>query len=272
MEKRVVFGPESAKQWSAAESSLEASTRRTRTGQPALHWHITVDHFGGEAKYPVGWPRINCALREPALRDWSDWDYLQFWVYTDTSRATLPREPVGLILHTPDKEGAYHRPLPELKKGVWVQIRLPLSEVPRRHEVRLMQFHISDSNYRHQDELDLYFEEIALLRYAQPTLLEFTPENTVMFADANVVPVRFNLAGLKPGENAEVTCVLRQEAKVVAETKVKAGRGPQRMALKLGGTKMRAGDYEVQARVADRTQAAAVRVRLVESPWPGKEP
>ena len=210
MEKRIVFGPESVSQWSAAESSVEASAPPVAAGHPVLHWHITVDHFGGEAKYPIGWPRISRTLREPSTRDWSGWDYLQLWVYTDTSREALPREPVGLRFHTPDKEGAYHRPLQELKKGAWAQVRLPLAQVPRHHDVRLMQFHISDSNYRHGDKLDLYFEEIALLRHAQPTLLDFAPEQAVMFTDAKEVAVRFQLAGIKPGDSAPVTCELRQ--------------------------------------------------------------
>lgn len=271
MEKRIVFGPESAGQWSAAESNIEASTRRTRTGQPVLRWHITVDHFGGEAKYPIGWPRISRTLREPSSQDWSGWDYLQLWIYTDTSCDALPREPVGLILHTPEKESAYHRPLPELKKGAWAQIRIPLSDVPRRHEVRLMQFNISDSTYRHQDQLDLYFEEIALLRYAQPTLLEFAPESAVMFADASNVPVRFHLAGIKPGESANVICDLRQGGKTAAQATVRAARGPQRVLLDLRGVRLAAGSCELLAGIAGAAPTASAPLRLVTSPWQGKE-
>jgi hypothetical protein len=60
MERRVLMGAESAKQWNTAESSVESSEKHVRGGgKAALHWHITVDHYGGEAKYPIGWPRIN---------------------------------------------------------------------------------------------------------------------------------------------------------------------------------------------------------------------
>ena len=176
LEKRIVFSPESAVTWSVAESTVESSTVRTRTGSPVLHWHITVDHFAGEPQYPIGWPRANCALRDAAARDWSGWDYFQFWVYTDTTRAALPREPLGLTLHTPDKQDAYQRPLTEVKQGEWVQVRIPLAQVPRHHDVRLLQVHISESQYRHQDQLDFFFDELALARYAQPTLLDLAPE------------------------------------------------------------------------------------------------
>ena len=96
IERRALFGPESAPKWSAAESTVESSTAQTRGGRPALHWHISVDHFAGEAKYPIGWPRMSYAWRDAAKRDWSGWDYLQLWVYSGTSRAALPREPVGM--------------------------------------------------------------------------------------------------------------------------------------------------------------------------------
>ena len=271
MEERILFGPESARQWSAAESTLEASTDRIRMQRPTLRWHITVNHLAGEARYPIGWPRVSCALREAATRDWSGWDFLQLWVYTDTTRAGLPQEPVGLALHTPDKEGAYNRPLAGLKKGEWVRVLVPLTEVPRHHDVRLMQLHVSESNYRHLDQLDFHLDNITLLRHAQPTLLGFAAENAVLFADATQVPVRFNLAGVKPGERVEVGCELRQGGKTVVHTAVTAARGPQRVALELGRARLEPGDFEVVARAAGGPEAATARLRLVESPWQGKE-
>jgi hypothetical protein len=267
METRVLFGPESAKQWSAAESSLEASAPPVGAGHPVLHWHIAVDHFAGEAKYPIGWPRISRALRDAALRDWSGWDYLQFRVYTDTSRDALPRDPVGLALHTPDKDSAYHRPLTELKKGAWAQIRIPLSAVPRHQDVRLMQFHISESNYRHQDRLDFYFDGLALLRHAHPTLLDFAAEDAVMFADTKQVPVRFHLVGVKPGASVEVSCELKVGRELVTRAKVKATRGANRVAFDLGGRNLKGGAYQIEARAADGTTTATATVRFVESPW-----
>ncbi len=266
-ENRTLFGPDSASHWAAAESTLEASAHRTRTGQPALHWHITVDYSSGEAKYPIGWPRISIPLREVSSRDWSGWDYLQFWVYTETSRHALPREPVGLALYTPNKASAFNRALDELKKDAWTRVRIPLSQVPRHHDVRLMQFHIAESKYRDRDELDFYFDDINLLRYAQPTLLNFAAENVVMFTDAKRVPVHFNLTGVKPGESVELTCALKLGARVITEKKAIATRGPQRVALELGEAAMDPGTYQVEARAAGGTETAGATVRFVESPW-----
>lgn len=268
MEKRVLANFESARLWSAAESTMAVSKSHMRAGQPVLHWHVAVDHFAGERNYPIGWPRISFTLREAAARDWSEWDYFQMWVFTDTTRASLPREPVGLAIQAPDKDGAYRRSLPELTKGSWVQIRIPLSELPRREDVRLIQLHVSESNYRHQDQLDFYIDELTLLRHARPTLLDFAVEAAVMFDDAARIPVRFNLAGVKAPAAVEVSCELRQGTKVIAATAVQAARGPQRAILNLKGTKLQPGDYEVVARVQEGMATVPLRVRVLQSPWP----
>jgi len=266
LERQILLDPEASLAWTVAESTVKTSSVRTRAGRPAWHWHITVDHFAGEPKYPIGWPRASCVLRDAAARDWTEWDYFEFWVYTDTTRDALPREPVGLTLYTPDKPSAYHRPLTEIQKGQWVQVRIPVSQVPRHHDVRLMQFHISESQYRHEDQLDFYFDQIALARYAQPTLLEFAPEGDVRFADEKQLALRFNLAGIRSGERVEVVCELRKDKTTVARTTLEAVRGPQRVTFDLSRTKPAAGEYEVAARAAGGAEAAA-RVRLVESPW-----
>lgn len=270
LEKRVLAGPDSAREWSPAESTVETAAGRAPAGKPALHWHITVDHFAGEKNYPIGWPRIVHGFKD-AARDWSGWDYLFLRVFTETSRATLPAEPVGLGLHLPDRNGALNRPLTELRKGGWAEIIIPLTQVPRHHDVRQLQFHIAESNYRHQDQLDFYFDEIVLLRYAEPTLLEFAAENAVMFADAPQIPVRFQLTGIKLGANVAVVCELRRADKVAARVELSAGRGAQRALLDVSRAKLPPGDYELTARAAGGPATASAKVRLVDSPWQGKE-
>lgn len=270
MEKHVLAGPESAREWSPAESTVEASAGRAPGGKPALHWHVTVDHFTGERNYPIGWPRIGHGFKD-AARDWSGWDYLFLRVFTETSRATLPAEPVGLGLHLPDRNGALNRPLTELRKDGWAEIIIPLTQVPRHHDVRQLQFHIAESNYRHQDQLDFYFDEIVLLRYAEPTLLEFAAENAVMFVHAAQIPVRFHLTGVRPGTCVAVVCELRWEGKVAARVEVTAQRGAQRTLLDLQRAKLPTGDYELTARAAGGPDTASAKVRLVDSPWNGTE-
>ena len=270
MEQRVLFGPDSAREWTVAECTMETAPGRSAAGGPALHWHVTVDHLAGEPNYPIGWPRTQHSLKD-AARDWSGWDFLQMRIYTETSRAALPREPVGLGLYAPDKQGAFSRPLNELKKGEWAEIRIPLTQVPRHYDVRQLQFHIAESNYRHLDQLDFYIEEVVLLRYAVPTLLEFAPEQAVMFADTPQIPVRFQVAGVKPEAGVAVSCELRRAGTVAAQTEVMAMRGAQRTLLDVKQAKLSPGDYELAARAGGGPAVATAKLRLVESPWPAKE-
>lgn len=267
LEQRVLIDAAAAGRFSPAESTVSPSTEHGRAGKPAIHWHVTVDYFGGEAKYPIGWPRITYSPKDAAGRDWSGWDYLQLWVFTDTSREALPSEPAGLSLYTPDKEGAFHYNLAELKKNEWVRVRIPLNQVPRHNDVRLIQFNISEARYRHQDRLDFYIDDVVLLRYAEPAVLEFGPEGRVMFADAKQVPVRFTVAGVPPGESREVTCELRAGGRTLGSTTAGATRGAHRALIDLHGQVLAGGDYELVGRIAGSSEAVSAPLRLVDSPW-----
>jgi len=264
MEKQLLFGGATTKGWSPAESTVEISPSRVKVNPTALHWHVTVDYHGGEVKYPIGWPRFGRGITEPS-RDWSAWDFLHMWVYTTSSRPVLPREPVGLGLHVPDRANAYSVRLTELKLNEWVEIKIPIARIPRPSDVRHIQFHISESDYKHGDKLDLFIDDLALLRYAQPTILDFAAETTVAFTDARSLAARFQLSGVKPGGAVPIACELRCNGKVVAHSTTPASRGPQRISLSLD-KKLAPGNYELAVRAGNGDKATA-RVRLIESPW-----
>jgi hypothetical protein len=246
---------------------METTAVRVKTGDSSLRWRVTVDYHAGEVNYPIGWPRVSHAIAE-GERDWSEWEFLRMWVYADTSREALPREPAGLGLQTPDKASAFHRPLNELRKGEWVQITVPVAELPGGgSDVRQIQFHISESNYRHGDTLDLFIDDLALERHAAPAIEDFAAEGAVSFSDARHLPVRFRMLGLKAGESAQVTCELRRGEKTAARGSWKVPRGPQRCVLDSGGEQLAPGNYELIARVEGAPAPATASVRIVESPW-----
>jgi len=267
MEKIALVSVGDAKAWSPAECTIAASSDHAKAGEASWHWHVTVDHFGGEARYPVGWPRIAHVIPEGILRDWSAWDFLQVWIYVDTSRNVLPKEAAGLGLQTPDRAGAYNRTLGELKKGEWIEIKIQVSQIARAHDVRQIQFHIAESNYRHGDTVDFYLNDLALLRYAEPTLVAVAPEQAVLLSDAVRLPVRFQVAGIKPGDRAQVVCELRRDGSTAARATAEAERGAQRIVLDLAGRKLLPGTYQLHASVGGRVAELLAQVRVVESPW-----
>ncbi|MDH7568732.1 MAG: hypothetical protein QHJ73_04010 [Armatimonadota bacterium] len=267
MEKLLLFGGNTAPEWSVAESTVAETRTRVKATPSALHWHVLVDHTAGEALYPIGWPRFNHAIPEGPLRDWSGYDYLHFWLYVETSRTTLPGTPASLILHTPDKAMAYSRTLTEAKKDQWVEVNVPLATIPRIHDVRLIQFAISESNYRHGDTIDFYIDDLSLLRYAQPVLLDFAPESGAVFSDTRYLPIVFRLSGVKPGDQVPVVCRLQREGRTMVETTTTAARGRQRVLLDLGAKRLLPGTYQITAQAKGQGKAAGATLRVVESPW-----
>lgn len=267
LERLPLFSPAELKGWNTAESTAAVSTAHRRDETAALHWHVTVDYQTGEPRYPIGWPRVNRSFPAGAARDWTAWDYLQCWVYVATNREKLPALPAGLGLHTPDRANAFQRPLSELKAREWVLIRIPIAHIPRAHDVRQIQFHLAEANYRDGDALDFYFSDLALVRHAQPTLLDFAPESAVLFSDARRLPVRVQLAGVPAGAATELTLELLTGARLVQRATVRATRGAQVFSLALPSDGLAAGEYDLRAMISGAASPHPARVRVVATPW-----
>ena len=259
-----------AEAWGAAEAVIEAATEPVVEGDTCLHFAVDVDHTTGEPKYPIGWPRTFRNFDEPWQRDWSAYDYLRFKAQVRTSREALPSRPVGLNISVPDKPNAYHRTLTELKKNEWVEFTIPLSEIPRHHNVTRWQFFISESDYKHGDRLELFVDDICLLRYAAPTVADFALVQAVAFTDARFVPVQLSLLGLNPDQQATVACEARAAEKLVARTEFPLARGMHTVWLDLGAEPLPPGDYSVTARLGEQT-AGSLELRLIEGPFAADE-
>lgn len=267
VERRPLFTAEEVRLWSPAESKVQVSTAVTRDATASLQWQVIVDYETGEPKYPIGWPRVSRTLPAGPLRDWSDWDYLHCWVFVATSRETLPAIPAGLGLHTPDRASAFQRTLSELKAREWVELKLPIAQIPRHQDVRQIQFHIAELNYRDGDRLDFYFSDLALIRNAAPTMLEFVAESAVIFADARQIPLRLHLAGVAAEAQVQVSVELRRGSHVATRRTFAASRGVQRLWFELEPPTVAPGDYELHAEISAPPSAATARVRVVQSPW-----
>lgn len=256
-----------AKAWSQSEATMESSTDVIKTGGPALHWHVTVDHHAGEPKYPIGWPRVSLALKGEA-RDWSAWDYFHLWIRLSTSRKELPRVPavLNLLQGSTGKTAPFMLILSELKKDQWLEVRIPTAKLAVAKDVHMLQLNIAEDQYHHHDTLDFYIDDLALLRYATPTLVDFTAANAVMFSDARSIPASFALSGIPAGEPRRVTLELRQAGAVITASEFKTVRGTQRLTLDVSKATLKPGDYELAGRVEGGAVALS-RLRVVASPW-----
>ncbi|MBM3471959.1 MAG: hypothetical protein FJX75_01640 [Armatimonadetes bacterium] len=242
---------------------MEESAEFAGADGRSLHFHIDVDHTAGEPNYPIGWPRM--AMKPPAeLQDWSRCDFLELVIHTETSRESLPSSPLGFIAHTPDKQNAYNRNLAELRKGETTTIVIPLSQIPRHNFVPHIQFFISESNYKHGDVLDFYIDDIALTRYAGPTLSDFVALQSIAFSDVSCLGARFRLLGVEEGKTAAVKASIRQGGAAVAEAQWELARGEHEMWLPLKKP-LTSGEATLELSLGESKQAA--KVRIVASPY-----
>jgi hypothetical protein len=267
-QKLVLDGFEDTQAWGPAEATVEPDREHVRGGTSALHLGIDVNWETGEKAYPIGWPRTQRSLGERWQQDWTAYDFLHFWVYTTTSRDALPDDPLGLILYTPDKPRAYSRTLSELRKDAWVEIRIPVEAIPRPSQVTFIQFFISESNYRHGDRVDFYISDLALLRYAEPTLDTLRVGQKVMYADARYLPVHVRTFGIPPRARTPLWITVLRAGKAITRASQEVGRGEGMLWIDLGAKPAAPGECEVRARLKESTAPAKADVfRVVASPW-----
>lgn len=267
MEKLVLDGGEDVSAWAIAEATVMADGSHVKQGAAAMRFAVPVDHYAGQPDYPIGWPRTYRDFNEPWEQDWSEFEFFSVWIYCSTSREALPREPLGLILYAPDKPRAYNRTLTELKKDEWVHIVIPLTEIARHDNVTRIQFYISESRYRHGDTLDFYVDDIALTRYAAPTIDAFSVGQGAIWADARWLPATFRMLGLKPEQQCAVEFQVRRGQRVTARATRSVGAGEQRVWIDLGTRPLPPGSCEVSARLKGTQEWVRAPVRVVTSPW-----
>ena len=265
MEALTIADGESAEGWNVAEATMTPSDTHAREGN-ALNLHIDVDHTAGEPAYPIGWPRTNLPIPEDQ-RDWSQWDFLDFWLYADTSRDKLPSTPLGLILRCPDRANSWHRTLSQATKGEWVHFRFPLAGIPNISNCTAIQFFISESNYKHGDVVDFYVDELALLRYAEPAIVSLRPLQGLVYGDAGSLRVEVDISGMKEAERRLIHLHLKRGTEEAATSVTEVTQGRQTLLLTWAGDRLEVGDHTLEADIEGGAVTKTASVRVVPSPW-----
>lgn len=254
-----------AASWVAAEATVTADSKHVKRGGSALRFHIDVNWETGEPKYPIGWPRIDRRWSQP-MQDWSSYDYLEFAIYTGSSRTALPVTPLGLILSAKEGKSLFSRSLTELRLGQWTDFRIPLADVPGCSSCAAIKFYISESNYKHGDSLDFWIDNLSLTRYVEPTVTASHLAEGAVMCDAKYLTMEVAMMGIRSGEKAEVTWQIASVGKVAASGKVEAPRGKNTFRLPLPSAGLPAGSYAVRL-LCKGTSSPAFQLRVVPSPW-----
>lgn len=249
--------------WTVVEATVTADRNHARHGDSALRFHVDVNWETGEKEYPIGWPRMNRNWPE-TVRNWSGYDYLEFSVFVQSSRKTLPRTPLSMSLYGPSDKTAFSRVLGELQLGQWTNYRIPIADLPK--VCNGIQFFISESDYKHLDMLDFWIDNISLVRYTAPTMSDVRLLEQAITADSRYVKLQLAMLGMKPDAKAEVTWQIGNKGRQVATGKFTVTSGRQTISLLLPAKPLPAGDYDIVLK-SNNGNRAALQLLITTSPW-----
>ena len=93
---------------------------------------------------------------------WTEYEFLEFSIFTESSRTNLPNVPVSLSIYMPDRQHSFGRSLKELKIGQWIDFKIPLKDLSDPAQCAEMQFSLSESEYKDGDVVDFWIDGMAL--------------------------------------------------------------------------------------------------------------
>lgn len=273
-ERLFVDDMEDVSDWSTGspvETTLSAGKAHVREGRFALKFANLVDHTTGEDNYPVGWPRARKTLGRSKLTDWSEYDFFECWIYAETSRDALPDTPIGLGFYNAAAKRASSFYLNEVKKDAWTKIVVPVSEIDDPSDVHAVQFHISESNYRHGDRVDFYVDDMVLTRFVRPVIVGLDVRRKLLYASQRRIIASYTLMGRRGMADARLQFAVGPAGGAPAgqSTAPASRQGEISLTiaepLKPGAHWARLTLHDREHKETDRTE---VEFRVIEGPFP----
>ena len=255
--------------WAPSECTVEPSTDRQAGGRPTLRLHIAVDHHGGEAKYPIGWPRMYCKLRKPAETQWFAYDRLELEVFAEMSRAASPTQALTFQVQCPSKPRVFYHHFDKTRLGEWIRVVIPTSGIPNVEDVANLGFNISESSYHDKDVLDFTIGGFRLVRSAECGLTSMTVKSPVVFRGRPALPVELVVVGPPEHVSRGIPFTLRCSARVVRVETLPVRRGRQTLAVDVSELGLHPGEYSLVAFAEDEARRRTGAFRVVETPWKG---
>jgi hypothetical protein len=259
-----------AKRWHPAEATVQPAKKLKADGRPTLHLHIPVDHFAGEKRYPIGWPRMYLSLKQPGETAWKDFERFEFLVHAEMSRPAPPKRVLNLQIHCPDKPRVLSRNLEEIRLGKWVRVSIPTRGIPHVADVRRLGLNISESDYRHGEKLDFRIGGFRLVRAAEFGVRSLTVRSRVMFAGRRRLRIECEVAGPPVKAPRELPLTVRRGTETVAAARPLVTTGLHVLDLDIAKWKLPPGRYVLAAFDGDADRRTSATFRVVESPWEGQ--
>ncbi len=190
------------------DAAVTPSDKFVHEGAQSLAFMISVNWTEREGeKYAKGWPMLSRDFA-PA-QDWSAWDHVQFWLYTDTDIEI----PFGRVLRCKPKiegdEGPDWYTIPGIEAGKWQLVSMPLEAQFDWSAVTGFTFYVAEQWYHDGDRIDFYIDDMRLARRNWAIIQSATVSSRV-FPRGAAPRVDVRVDG--PPEGATVSCALTDEA------------------------------------------------------------
>ncbi|NLF94733.1 MAG: hypothetical protein GX564_12680 [Oligosphaeraceae bacterium] len=251
------------KRWSCWESSVVLE-EQPQSGQPVLRQNIAIDHYGGDKKYPVGWPRMYFAVKGDEGK-WMDYDSVHFDIQAETSRQDTKNLPLTLQIGNQSKENFTKAlyPVP----GEWQSISVPLADLPPPQQIVHFGFNISDSSYQHGDVLTFRFRGFALQRSKLCRVDQLTVTGPAIFTGSAQLNLELSISGPAAEAARGVPFQISQGSTILRQETLPVPRGRTAMTMDVSELHLAPGRYTLTAYpdLPERQQVATFTV--IQSPW-----
>lgn len=259
------------KRWGPSECTVEASRDLKADGRPTVHVHMPVDHFGGEKKYPIGWPRMYMKLRKPSETSWDEFERFEFMFYARMSRPKPPPQVATFHILCPDRRKATYHRFRKIELNKWITVSVPIRQIKSLPDLVRLGLNISESNYKHGDKVDFYLGGFRLVRSAEFSVAAMKIRAAVVYRGQPKLRVELHVTGPLARISRGVPFTVRQGKRVLRKETLPVRMGIQTLQIDIGELKLGPGRYSLVAfeGAADRRKAGDFRV--VEAPWSGQK-
>ena len=191
------------------DAAVTTSTEFVKQGKQSLAFLIRVNWTPRpNEKYAKGWPMMRRTFDRP--RDWSQYDYLAFWLYAKTNLDLLqPRVlRVGFPTSSKSTQISWHT-IEGIKPNVWQQVLVPLDADTDWRHVTGISFYVAEAWYNDGDKVDFYLDDMRLARRTTPSLMSCAVTSRI-FPRGQAVAVRVKVEG--PLEGVRCRCRITDTA------------------------------------------------------------
>ena len=261
--------------WSPAESTVQLDSVKF-SGRPVLKWVAPIDHFAGEKKYPVGWPRMYFTRfytpKPRLISNWSDWDFVEFDVKIELKNDSANKNcPITFIIAS--DAPTFNYPLKKLHDGKLHRIRIPVDRITNPAKIVRFGFSIAESNYKHGAKLTVQAGNFHLSRSAECTVQRVKLLTPALTAADTAVKLKLHVSGPANDVARGVPFELSggPGKKVLRRETLPVQRGEKELEVVIDDLKLLPGRYTLTLFPGNKEKCKAVSFDLLSSPYKVKK-